>query len=449
VRWIIPALPMLFFGLHPALVEGVVWVGCQFELALTLFTLLGLLANMGITSPFWRAATVGLLFFLAALSKESAVCFPLLLLCQDVLLSRDTGSPLTDRIKAFARGNGLTYITCVVAGMAYLALRQWALGHVNPLATVGVEPLANIQQACYLYLRYWGLAILPTGLNPLHPALPFVPRHLTPLTALIDVASVVAIVVSLVATIRRRSPWAIAALAFSVAIMPALHLGTINFDDSTYHERYAMLAIASLAIFAPVAIGDWATRLSPRAITLSAIACATWLIASTLTTISVIPLWSSNVRLWEWALAVNPHSEVAKNMLLIAYDNEDRTGEARRLVAAIMADATPCDKCMPNIANFALDHGDLTLAALALDKAQGSRQITYDRRMYHAYVFGRARWLLASGQRDESRDLLQAAIESDPVDPQPYALLGELLRSEGKIDESNRYLQKSRELTLK
>ena len=447
--WVVPALPMLFFGLHPALVEAVVWVGCQFELALTLFVLLGLLANMEITSPFKRAVTVGTLFFFASLSKESAVCFPLLVLCQDVLLARgDHGSRLSDRIKSFARSRGLTYVSCIVAGLTYLALRQWALGHVNPLAVVGVEALANIQQACYLYLRYW-LALLPTGLNPLHPDLPYAPGHLSPLTILVDAASMIAIVISLVTAVLRRSPWAIIVLAFSAAIMPALHLGTINFDSSTYHERYAMLAIASLAIFTPAAISDWATRLSSRVVTLSAIACAVWLGTSTLTIISVIPLWSSNLRLWEWALAVNPHSEDAKNMLLIAYDNAGRTGEARRLVDLIMADATPCDKCMVNIANFALDHGELALAGLALDKSQASKQIAYDRRIYHSYLFGRARWLLASGQQDDSRNFLQAAIESDPIDPQPYALLGELLRSEGKIAESNSYLQKSRELTLK
>ena len=449
-RWLMPALPMLFFGLHPVLAEAVVWVECQFDLALTLFVLLALLANLSIKSRLFRAIVVGTLFFFSALSKESAVCFPLLLLCQDMLVARNTaGNGVARRTMAFVRERGGVYIACAIAGLVYLALRQWALGRINPLAQVHVEALANLQQACFLYLRYWALAIVPSGLNPLHPTLPYPPEHLTALSGLIDVTAISIVIGAIFMAARRRSPAAISVLAFSVAIAPALHLGSINFDGSTYHERYAMLAIAALAVFAPAAINRWTFTASNRVVSvIPAVACLAWLATSILALTTVIPLWSSNLRLWEWALAVNPHAEEAKAMLFNAYDDAGRTNDARRLADRIMSDPVPCDKCMVNVANFALDQGDLALASTALDKVQASRQLRYDRRMLHSYLFGRARWLLATGEVSDGKAMLTMAIEGDPADPQPYAVMGSVLLREGNTNEAEKYLGKARALTL-
>ncbi len=36
---------MLLYGIHPALIEPIVWIGCQAELMVTLLTLLAILFN--------------------------------------------------------------------------------------------------------------------------------------------------------------------------------------------------------------------------------------------------------------------------------------------------------------------------------------------------------------------------------------------------------------------
>jgi hypothetical protein len=61
-RWAI-GIAMLLFGLHPVLIEAVVWVNCQFELVVALFTMLGLLANLCIPRRILRALLVGCSFF--------------------------------------------------------------------------------------------------------------------------------------------------------------------------------------------------------------------------------------------------------------------------------------------------------------------------------------------------------------------------------------------------
>lgn len=57
------ALVMLLYGLHPVLIEPVTWIGCQFDMAATLFMLLGLLLNTRIKHRLSRAIAVASCFF--------------------------------------------------------------------------------------------------------------------------------------------------------------------------------------------------------------------------------------------------------------------------------------------------------------------------------------------------------------------------------------------------
>lgn len=66
----------LFYGFHPAMTEGVAFISSRFDLMMTSFLLLALLADGGLKSraaP--RTVTVSFLFLSAALCKEAAVAF--------------------------------------------------------------------------------------------------------------------------------------------------------------------------------------------------------------------------------------------------------------------------------------------------------------------------------------------------------------------------------------
>lgn len=68
------------FAVHPALTEAVVWVSSRFDLMATLFMLTGLwLATRDRLSATALAFCLSVVFLLAALSKELAAVFPLLL----------------------------------------------------------------------------------------------------------------------------------------------------------------------------------------------------------------------------------------------------------------------------------------------------------------------------------------------------------------------------------
>jgi hypothetical protein len=77
---------MLFYGIHPVLIEPTAWIGSQFDLVLTTLILLGLLARLRLRNIIFRALMIAFLFFIAACTKESAISFPLILLVFDWLI---------------------------------------------------------------------------------------------------------------------------------------------------------------------------------------------------------------------------------------------------------------------------------------------------------------------------------------------------------------------------
>jgi len=70
----------LLYGLHPALLEGVTFISSRFDLLLTAFLLLALVADVTLRQRrVARALAVGLAFLLAALTKEMAVALAVVL----------------------------------------------------------------------------------------------------------------------------------------------------------------------------------------------------------------------------------------------------------------------------------------------------------------------------------------------------------------------------------
>jgi hypothetical protein len=132
----------LFYGLHPVLVEPVAWISGRFDLMVTFFLLLALLLD-GLPSLWKRSIGIGLCFFLAALCKEMAVAFPLVLVFWHLALAdrpaQGLGS-LQDYWRTCQKSGHLwVYLTLLIAGLAYLGLRYMALGYL-------LQPIAEMDQ---------------------------------------------------------------------------------------------------------------------------------------------------------------------------------------------------------------------------------------------------------------------------------------------------------------
>jgi len=434
-------LATALYALHPALIEPVVWISCQFELVVNFFILLGLLANLRIRRMALRGAAVALCFFLAACAKESAAVFPLLLVLID-WMKTDPGNGtagLWPAMKAQLRRQWFIYLCILVAALVYLGLRHWALGFlVNGGVRTPMFSLAHWQTVAYTYLAYWRILIWPMqGLGPLHVVDMHAFTSLSPLSLAIDGgAAVIALGGAYLAL--KRQPIGILAIAFTLSLLPVLHIVPIEFDQSLYHERYAMTAIAMACALLPLVLVTLPRpAFKSRTTVIVAGAVATiWLGVAAVNIRVTLPLWNDEAKLWLWVLRENPGSISAMNHLLTTYiERNDRT-QAREIGDLILKEKPPCPMCMINIAHLAFADGDFARAATALDQAKRTVGRVYNKRLTQSYVLASGELHEMQGDAKSAEEAYRDAIALEPMDPNARMNLALLLAHQRRTPEA-------------
>jgi tetratricopeptide (TPR) repeat protein len=434
------AAAMLFYGLHPLLIEPVAWIGCQFDLAATMFMLLGLLANTWLEKPTIRATTVATCFFLAACSKESAAAFPLVLAIFDWLIqTKREANHRPFSILLFLRRNGLTYLAMAIAGTIYLALRIWALGQlIGQYSNDSMSIFGRLQQTCFIYIHYWKSLVWPmSGMSPVHPidTTPF--NTLSLKSIVINVLAIGTVACALYTFLRRSSLTGGIVLAVTAVLLPVLHISTAAFDTSLYHERYIMTALAVMCAMLPLARVRKPTNVSMRIYRpLPWIAILLWSSLSIASIRTTLPLWSDNLSLWRWAYTVYPDSEEAAANLLSAYIERKDRPHAHELIEQISKNGMHCPNCMLNAAFLAIADNDPKSAAIALEKVKNSKEVIYNKHIFRQYLLAVGQNAILSGQPRDAETILREVIALDPFAPQPRLSLAIALALQGEKDQA-------------
>lgn len=440
------AAAMLFYGLHPALIEPVVWVSCQFELVVTFFILSSALANATIEKRTLRTFAVTLLFFLAACSKESAAALPLLLFIMDVALEqrkRPKNTTQKELFRAVVAQQWSVYLGILFAGAVYLVVRSVALGFV--VQRVNGQPffsLTHIQEICFLYVNYWRILVWPmNGLGPIHVIDTNTFAYAT-LNSIVTDCTAAALLLAGIAMAWKRILFGVWILAFSALLLPVLHIIPIGFDESLYHERYAMTAIAAATFLAPLTFAtvfsrfDWKTWLA-------ALMFAGWIAIAVLNIRVTLPIWSDEGKLWQWVLRETPDSATAKTHLLSTYLELDDRPRARKLADQMLAEKTPCQMCWVNIAYLAAADRDLARATAALDEAIRQSGPNPSDRFVQAFILATGQVRELQGDLAGAQEAYLDAISMDPKDPQAQMNLALLLASERKFPEAHSAMEKA------
>ncbi|WP_109124896.1 tetratricopeptide repeat protein [Dyella sp. C11] len=436
--WLTP-LCMLLYGLHPALIETVAWIGCQFDLLLTLFVLAGLIANLSIHRSWLRACVITFIFFLAACTKEAALSFPFLLVLFDWMLFSGNHDPrFVAGITRMLRRNWLVYAGIVLAGVGYLIFRHVALGSVTGhFAPISANPLARLWEISIVYLHYLQIIVWPiAGMNPLHPYIPgdFL-GPLTPAAWLAMIAATIIVISATSMTLLRRSPFAGMVVAVTLALLPVLHVIPVDFELSLYHERYATLAVAMLCSMLPLLRQPaWLkAKMSGQATRLLLMAGVfLWIACSIIDLRVILPNWANDVAVWNWALSGNPHSTVAKVNLLAAYIKDKDYAEARALGDRVLADPSSCVLCMFKVAELAIDQHEPDRAAFALERARRSPLIVGDKSTLHAYYVLTGKMLILQGKPEDAANVLRVALSLAPDDTVTQKMLDSVTISQNE-----------------
>jgi hypothetical protein len=425
---------MLLYGLHPLLIEPVAWIACQVELLLTSCILLGVYCHVAIRNLYWRAAAVSICFFLAACCKEAAASFPLLLLVIDWQLGRLRGG-----WRSVSR-ESIVYGSVLAAGVCYLLLRRWGLGYLVSPSAADSGVFARLQLVCESYLTYWKMILWPmNGLNPLHE---YATDHsvLTLTSAAIDLAALALFSFGVFRLVASR-PIGALIIATTVALLPMLHIVPVDLDDSLYHDRWAMTATAIACTYLPVTWRAFQDACSRRTFcrALSTTLVVVWLAFAVFNIRVTLPLWSNEVRLWQWALHDNPRSLIAQDNLLAVYIESGDLGDARELAARFLADERDCLDCMLNVAQVAILEHDSATANQALVRAQQAmKSQPPSRRHLVAYICKVGDLRRQQGDLAGAESAYKDAIKLDPMIPEPHFSLATVLARQGRAQEARR-----------
>jgi protein O-mannosyl-transferase len=434
------AISAALYGVHPLLVESVAWIGCQFDLAATMFMLIGWLCGIGIQRPWLRALCVASAFFLAACAKESAIAFPVILVLFDwFLLDATADKNFHTTISNLLKRHRATYVYTLAAGIAYLALRHVALGNLLPSGGGDALPAwARLQEISFLYLRYWRMFFWPTlGMGPIH----IVPSSLfltvTPLSVLTDFLAIALFTTGIWLTLR-RSPLGLLILSVTIALFPVLHIlaSNLKFDASLYHERYATTALAMLCVWLPLVLLALPIRIGRIAPILGCTILVVWTALAVLNVRLTAPLWSSNLKLWQWALEVNPGSVEVKDELISTYIDLGENAKAWQIIHEIVAEHAACTNCLLNAANLAVHEGNIAQAEAFLDSVKDSPELHANPMMYRFYLTTQSQLMLLQNNPVASEQAARQAIAMDELDPNPQLALAIALAFQGKTEQA-------------
>ncbi|MFC0355904.1 hypothetical protein [Pseudofulvimonas gallinarii] len=437
----LPLFAGVFFGLHPMLVETVVWIGCQFDQVQVMFALLGLVASLGIERRWLRAAVVSLCFFVSACAKESAALYPVIIVVLDWLMRSDRNDALIQRARNLWVRNWPVYVCLALTGVTYLLLRHVTMGSLLGGIPVSefVPSLARIDEIAYVYLKYWMVvAGIPFELSPIHPVEGVVfGQDLTAMPLRILGALAVLAIGLLVFSRRFAFTGAVVAVA-SAYLFPVLGFFPGHFDGSLYHERYAIGAIAVTAVLLPGVINEWRPAFArlPLLRKFFGLLAILWVAWAALNVRVTIPLWSSDVALWRWASERHPDNAMVKGNLISNLTALGRVSEVRHILNDALTRNLDCDICYLNGFSFSVSLGDRPMAEILRDRLSRSSALGSDRIVTYSYYLFDGFLELRNGNLALAESLLRRSLSTEAESSFTHVLLTETLVALERAEEA-------------
>jgi predicted Zn-dependent protease len=246
------------------------------------------------------------------------------------------------------------------------------------------------------------------------------------------------VLIGIFLTLRRRHFGGLI-LGATFSLLPVLHLIGPNFDASLYHERYAMTALALACPWLPSCLQQMSVppslhRLLPLA---GKLILGAWLILAIVSIRVSVPLWSTQLNLWTWAIQSDPTSTIAKDELISAYMEQGDDASAWKLIDEIVKSHEQCMTCMFNAATLSIKEGNPKRAAFFLQKAKDLPELNI-RSNFRTYLTLVAQVEALENHYKQAETVARTAMALDSLDPQPQLVLAIALAMQGQTNEAVR-----------
>ncbi len=364
-RSLLAAIAAAVFAVHPAHAESVAWISGVTDPWLAFFLLPAFYFYLRYRKDGRKhllAFALGF-YFLALLSKETAIALPMLVLYCELAHFEQSRSVRQKVLGILALGGWFALPTAI-----YLAMRYNAIGAIS----ANFEPRLALSTALLTMplatVKYLALLVAPVGYNLHHYTSPV--EGLTSVVFLGPLAVIVAISVA-VLLIRSRMLM-FAAVWFIVWLAPPL-LGLRLFQTQySVQERY--LYLPSIGFCLALALGiEWllarrrfALFGRAAAVAISVVLVIGWGVV----TVSQNRVWNDTITLMRHLVATDPHSPLARTELAGTYFRAGMRREAEiETRTALDLDPNFLDAYI-NLSMFAYNNGKLNQAIENMERAK-------------------------------------------------------------------------------
>jgi tetratricopeptide (TPR) repeat protein len=419
----VPFAAAALFAAHPVHVEPVAWIAGSPDVLASAFLLGALLLQTQVAPDArgagWARAGAGGLFFLALLSKEMALLFPLAVLAYDHLVRREPLGALL--LSAHRRYGGL-----LAAAAVYLVLRWQALGGFAPVA-YDVQVPGWVRAAGFVKALLWYVerAVFPRDYL-FFRALPLPPTPAD--SALLGGAALLGAFLAAWALAARRSP-----LVAWGAALAALTLAPVFFGFAvmmSVADRYLYLPLAGFSVTLAWLLGArWpAAEAGRKAVSVVSVVliCGVYAAAAN----SWIRVFRSDLALWSHTVAEGPQNGMARAMLADALLSQGRHAEGLREAreAARLGFGDPL-----NLVSIGAALISLGRPGEAVEPLEESLRRDPENGPAHK-LLGKA-WL-ALGDLPAAAGHFRQALAAEPGDPEAHHGLGAALERQGEFRQA-------------
>lgn len=442
-RYLLATGVAILFGLHQVMAEGVVWLVGRFDLMATTFSLLAILADIGLRSPLRKTLVVCLMFLLGLFCKEMAVTVPVVLLLLHAARSDQRGLAYL-----FSRERIVLYASLTLTLAIYLGIRYAALGYLlKPDPEMAFLPFGSALQRLLLigaaFSGYLNVMLMPGAISPLH--FQPIPIPVGSLAGWIGLALLAALAGAIVVLVRRSQTRMLGycLAATLVSLLPVMQIlpAPMLLANTVYADRAAILPLAFLLL----GLGHFATTASTsKQLGYGIFGAALWVALMVPVVLAVFPVWKYDLSLWTYLAAENPtcsycHSKRASLMVYAGPPEQAlkvadlavvhaaqpwQTADALSVRAGVLVKLNRFDEAIASM--VAAENAEPVIAAKS------------------SYALRRAGMLISQNRLEEARRILvRVAQTEDKGGPMLIQQLGQLALATDRPDLARGFFAKS------
>ena len=434
----IAALTAVLFAVHPAHAESVAWVSGVTDplMLLTLLPAFFFYLRFRKRDRKYLLAISIVFFFLALLTKETAIALPVVVAyCE--LLHFQTEASFRQKL---VRASTLVVLYAVTIAI-YIVMRYYALGTVFLSAQPRNPLLPSLLTIPLATLKYLGLMVVPWGYSYQHYT-----DFVESAASLSFLGPLILLVTIVIAVARAKSKrLALAAVWFSAMLAPAL--ASLRQFEQAYMLQERYLYAPSIGICLAAALGiEWLAARSWFGLPGRLVAgCAALLLVLTWSVLLIKQnaVWDDSVSVFENAVAVSPRSAVAHAALSRSYYEAGWPRKAEAEARTALDLDSRCALAYLNLSYFARMSGKLEQACDYLE--DGIAAINEGPMTRHDLATMYLNLGLMYGQRKLFEVGEEKMLKSIEISPRPVAwyYTGQFYAEQGRFEDARRMYEQT------